>query len=200
MAATTVVVLDHHAPAHRARPRRRRHGRDRDRRGRRHRHRDRRRGVAPRPARRRRDLLGQRRRARPSCSRPAVDAVDGVEVYKVSDRTFLLHIGGKIEVTSKVPLRNRDDLSMAYTPGVGRVSMALAEQPRGRPAADHQGQLGRRRHRRLGGARARQHRPRRGAAGDGGQGRAVQAVRRHRRLADLPGHPGHRRDRRARSR
>jgi malate dehydrogenase (oxaloacetate-decarboxylating) len=59
----------------------------------------------------------------------AVDAVEGVEVYKVSDRTFLLHIGGKIEVTPKVPLRNRDDLSMAYTPGVGRVSMALAKNP-----------------------------------------------------------------------
>ena len=59
----------------------------------------------------------------------AVDGVDGVEVYKVSDRTFLLHIGGKIEVSSKVPLKNRDDLSMAYTPGVGRVSMALYENP-----------------------------------------------------------------------
>ncbi|HET6937509.1 MAG TPA: NAD-dependent malic enzyme [Nocardioides sp.] len=59
----------------------------------------------------------------------AVDALDGVEVYKVSDRTFLLHIGGKIEVHSKVPLKNRDDLSMAYTPGVGRVSMALAHNP-----------------------------------------------------------------------
>ncbi len=59
----------------------------------------------------------------------AVDEVDGVEVHKVSDRTFLLHIGGKIEVSSKVPLRNRDDLSMAYTPGVGRVSLALAENP-----------------------------------------------------------------------
>jgi malate dehydrogenase (oxaloacetate-decarboxylating) len=59
----------------------------------------------------------------------AVDAVDGVEVHKTSDRTFLLHIGGKIEVASKVPLKNRDDLSMAYTPGVGRVSMALAENP-----------------------------------------------------------------------
>ncbi|HWM04654.1 MAG TPA: NAD-dependent malic enzyme, partial [Actinophytocola sp.] len=59
----------------------------------------------------------------------AVDAVEGVEVYKVSDRTFLLHIGGKIEVTSKVPLKNRDDLSMAYTPGVGRVSTAIANQP-----------------------------------------------------------------------
>ena len=59
----------------------------------------------------------------------AADVIDGVEVYKVSDRTFLLHIGGKIEVQSKVPLRNRDDLSMAYTPGVGRVSMALANNP-----------------------------------------------------------------------
>jgi malate dehydrogenase (oxaloacetate-decarboxylating) len=59
----------------------------------------------------------------------AVDQVPGVEVHKVSDRTFLLHIGGKIEVTSKVPLRTRDDLSMAYTPGVGRVSLALHENP-----------------------------------------------------------------------
>ena len=58
-----------------------------------------------------------------------VGALDGVEVHKVSDRTFLLHLGGKIEVASKVPLKNRDDLSMAYTPGVGRVSMALAEHP-----------------------------------------------------------------------
>jgi malate dehydrogenase (oxaloacetate-decarboxylating) len=59
----------------------------------------------------------------------AVSVVQGVEVHKVSDRTFLLHIGGKIEVNSKVPLRNRDDLSMAYTPGVGRVSSALAKNP-----------------------------------------------------------------------
>src|SRR6478672_834503 len=55
--------------------------------------------------------------------------LEGVTVHKVSDRTFLLHIGGKIEVHSKVPLRTRDDLSMAYTPGVGRVSMALANNP-----------------------------------------------------------------------
>ena len=59
----------------------------------------------------------------------AADDVPHVEVHKVSDRTFLLHIGGKIEVHSKVPLRNRDDLSMAYTPGVGRVSLALAHNP-----------------------------------------------------------------------
>jgi malate dehydrogenase (oxaloacetate-decarboxylating) len=59
----------------------------------------------------------------------AVEALEGVIVHKVSDRTFLIHLGGKIEVTSKVPLKTRDDLSMAYTPGVGRVSMALAENP-----------------------------------------------------------------------
>ncbi|MDN6371499.1 MAG: NAD-dependent malic enzyme [Brevibacterium aurantiacum] len=54
-------------------------------------------------------------------------ALDGVEVHKVSDRTFLLHLGGKLESTPKVPLRNRDDLSRAYTPGVARVCMAIAE-------------------------------------------------------------------------
>jgi malate dehydrogenase (oxaloacetate-decarboxylating) len=58
-----------------------------------------------------------------------VKTLDDITVHKVSDRTFLLHIGGKIEVHSKVPLRTRDDLSMAYTPGVGRVSLALAEHP-----------------------------------------------------------------------
>ncbi|HEV2537648.1 MAG TPA: NAD-dependent malic enzyme [Streptosporangiaceae bacterium] len=56
----------------------------------------------------------------------ALGGIDGVIVHKVSDRTFLLHLGGKIEMRSKVPLRNRDDLSMAYTPGVGRVALAIA--------------------------------------------------------------------------
>ncbi|SHJ53293.1 malate dehydrogenase (oxaloacetate-decarboxylating) [Nocardiopsis flavescens] len=56
----------------------------------------------------------------------ALGAVDGVVVHKVSDRTFLMHLGGKIEMKSKVPLRNRDELSMAYTPGVARVSQAIA--------------------------------------------------------------------------
>jgi malate dehydrogenase (oxaloacetate-decarboxylating) len=56
----------------------------------------------------------------------ALSGIDGVTVHKVSDRTFLLHLGGKIEMRSKVPLRNRDDLSMAYTPGVGRVALAIA--------------------------------------------------------------------------
>jgi len=59
----------------------------------------------------------------------AVNELDGVEVRKISDRTFLVHLGGKIEVTSKVPLRNRDDLSRAYTPGVARVCMAIHENP-----------------------------------------------------------------------
>jgi malate dehydrogenase (oxaloacetate-decarboxylating) len=59
----------------------------------------------------------------------AMAEVPGVTVHKVSDRTFLMHLGGKIEMRSKVPLRNRDDLSMAYTPGVARVSLALAAKP-----------------------------------------------------------------------
>lgn len=55
--------------------------------------------------------------------------VEGVEVVNVSDRTFLLHLGGKLEVTSITPLRTRDQLSMAYTPGVARVSEAIEETP-----------------------------------------------------------------------
>jgi malate dehydrogenase (oxaloacetate-decarboxylating) len=56
-------------------------------------------------------------------------AVDGVKVANISDRTFLMHLGGKIEVRSKVPLRSRDDLSMAYTPGVARVCLAIRDDP-----------------------------------------------------------------------
>jgi malate dehydrogenase (oxaloacetate-decarboxylating) len=59
----------------------------------------------------------------------ALGALPGVSVRKVSDRTFLLHLGGKLEVNSKVPLRNRDDLSRAYTPGVARVCQAIAANP-----------------------------------------------------------------------
>jgi malate dehydrogenase (oxaloacetate-decarboxylating) len=59
----------------------------------------------------------------------AVGSVDGVEVHKVSDRTFLMHLGGKLEVNPTVPLRTRDDLSMAYTPGVARICMAIHEAP-----------------------------------------------------------------------
>jgi malate dehydrogenase (oxaloacetate-decarboxylating) len=59
----------------------------------------------------------------------ALRALEAIEVHRVSDRTFLLHLGGKISVESRVPLKTRDDLSMAYTPGVGRVSLALAAHP-----------------------------------------------------------------------
>ena len=55
--------------------------------------------------------------------------VAGVRVANISDRTFLMHLGGKIEVRSKVPIRSRDDLSMAYTPGVARVCLAIKEDP-----------------------------------------------------------------------
>src|SRR5262245_12505055 len=59
----------------------------------------------------------------------AVKAVDGAEVVDSTDRTFLMHVGGKIEQHNKHPLRTRDDLSMAYTPGVARVCSAIAEDP-----------------------------------------------------------------------
>jgi malate dehydrogenase (oxaloacetate-decarboxylating) len=59
----------------------------------------------------------------------AVRGLEGVKVDSVSDRTFLMHKGGKIEVNGKLPLKTRDDLSMAYTPGVGRVCMAINADP-----------------------------------------------------------------------
>ncbi|ABC44896.1 NAD-dependent malic enzyme [Salinibacter ruber DSM 13855] len=59
----------------------------------------------------------------------ALRDLDGVEVVNISDRTFLLHLGGKVEVESKSPLRTRDQLSMAYTPGVARVCEAIHETP-----------------------------------------------------------------------
>ena len=59
----------------------------------------------------------------------AMRQVEGVQILKVSDRTFLVHLGGKLSVESKLPIRNRDDLSMVYTPGVARVCQAIAENP-----------------------------------------------------------------------
>ena len=56
-----------------------------------------------------------------------VNALAGVRVVNTSDRTFLMHLGGKIEVKNKLPIRTRDDLSMAYTPGVARVCLAIRE-------------------------------------------------------------------------
>jgi malate dehydrogenase (oxaloacetate-decarboxylating) len=59
----------------------------------------------------------------------AVRSVEGVEVVHVSDRVFLAHLGGKLEVRPRQPLKTREDLSMVYTPGVGRVSRAIADDP-----------------------------------------------------------------------
>ena len=59
----------------------------------------------------------------------ALTAHSGLTVRKVSDRTFLLHLGGKLEVQPKVPLKTRDDLSRAYTPGVARICQAIVEDP-----------------------------------------------------------------------
>src|SRR6478735_3515636 len=57
----------------------------------------------------------------------AMRAVPGVTIGRVSDRTFLMHLGGKIEMNAKLPIRNRDNLSMIYTPGVARVCLAIAK-------------------------------------------------------------------------
>jgi len=59
----------------------------------------------------------------------AVNHIEGIEVIHISDLTFLMHIGGKIEVISKLPLKTRADLSMAYTPGVARVCEAIRRDP-----------------------------------------------------------------------
>ena len=56
--------------------------------------------------------------------------VEGVVVGKVSDRTFLAHLGGKLTIESKLPIRNRDDLSLIYTPGVARICEAIAKDPK----------------------------------------------------------------------
>ncbi len=59
----------------------------------------------------------------------ALQGIKGVVVERVSDRTFLMHLGGKLSIETKMPIRNRDDLSMIYTPGVARVCEAIAARP-----------------------------------------------------------------------
>jgi malate dehydrogenase (oxaloacetate-decarboxylating) len=59
----------------------------------------------------------------------AIEALEGVQVVDTTDRTFLLHVGGKIEQHNKHPLKTRDDLSMVYTPGVARVCIAIHDDP-----------------------------------------------------------------------
>jgi malate dehydrogenase (oxaloacetate-decarboxylating) len=58
-----------------------------------------------------------------------INAIDGIRLVNVSDRTFLMHRGGKLSVDSKAPVRSREQLSMAYTPGVARVCTAIHEDP-----------------------------------------------------------------------
>ncbi|SMG09980.1 NAD-dependent malic enzyme [Paenibacillus aquistagni] len=58
-----------------------------------------------------------------------LNQIEGMKVINVSDQTFLMHLGGKIEMQPKIPIRNRDDLSRVYTPGVARVCMAIHEDP-----------------------------------------------------------------------
>jgi len=59
----------------------------------------------------------------------AVAGVDGAEVLEWEDRTFALHRGGKVDVVSRIAVADRDDLSMAYTPGVARVCKAIEAEP-----------------------------------------------------------------------
>lgn len=59
----------------------------------------------------------------------AITALPGIKVINVSDRVFLAHLGGKIEIASRVPVKTREDLSMVYTPGVAQVCMAIHEDP-----------------------------------------------------------------------
>lgn len=59
----------------------------------------------------------------------ALGEVEGVRIGRVSDRTFLAHLGGKIQIEPKMQIRHRDDLSLVYTPGVGRVSQQIAAHP-----------------------------------------------------------------------
>src|SRR5215470_13891076 len=103
----------------------------------------------------------------------AVAEVPGVVVRKVSDRTFLIHLGGKLEVTPKVQLRHRDDLARAYTPGVARVCRAIADNPED----------------------ARRLTIKRNTVAVVTDGSAVLGLGNLGPVAALPGHPGHRRDR-----
>jgi malate dehydrogenase (oxaloacetate-decarboxylating) len=59
----------------------------------------------------------------------SLKALDGIQVINVSDRTFLAHLGGKISIQPNFPIKNRDDLSRVYTPGVARICMSIHENP-----------------------------------------------------------------------
>ena len=111
--------------------------------------------------------------------------VEGVEIGRVSDRTFLMHLGGKLSVESKVPIRTRTTCRWS-TPRGGPRAHGHRREPRGRPRPTIKRNTGSCSTAPpcWGSATSAARR----AARHGGQGRAVQAVRRHRRLPDLPRH------------
>jgi hypothetical protein len=117
----------------------------------------------------------------------AVGQIDGARLIDTTDRTFHAHIGGKIEQRNKLPVSTRDDLSMAYTPGVARGLQRDCGGPREGLSVHDQAQYRRRRLRRDRRPRPRRHRPRGGDARHGGQVRAVQGLRRRGRVPDLRG-------------
>ena len=120
---------------------------------------------------------GAYRSNRRRCSRPA-----GYRGRHVSDRTFLLHLGGKLEVQPKAPLKTRDDLSMAYTPGVARICKAIST----RLGLHDQAERCRRGQRRDSRARPRRHQPGGRAPGHGGEGDPFQGIRQRRCVPALP--------------
>ena len=112
--------------------------------------------------------------------------VPGVVVERVSTGPSCCTSAARSRWCRRSPVKTRDDLSMAYTPGVARVCLAIAKDRERVWNLTMKQQHRRRRGAMARGARARRHRSRRGDAGDGGQGAAVQGVRRRRRVADVP--------------
>ena len=126
----------------------------------------------------------------------AIESIEGAHVLDYTDRTFLMHVGGKIEHAQQDAAEDaRRPLDGLHAGRRARLHGDRRRPREGLPVHD-QAQHGRRRQRRDRGARARRHRPARRDAGHGGQGDALQGVRRRRRLPDLPRHQGPRRDRR----
>ena len=140
-----------------------------------------------RPPRRGRGRQLPRRGPRRADPRRRSSGLDGVELVDCA-RPHVPHARGRQDrgPGRGCPSQDRDDLSMAYTPGVARVCNAIADRPRPGPRAHDQAEHRRHRHRRHRRARPRRHRPGGGAAGHGGQGAPVQGVRRRRRVPDLP--------------
>jgi len=85
--------------------------------------------IRPGPEQSVRDITVQVIEAAESRIVEALKSLEGVQIVNVSDRTFLAHLGGKISIKPKLPVKNRDDLSRVYTPGVARVCTAIHESP-----------------------------------------------------------------------